>query len=62
MPVQTEISDIIGSLAAHEASLTLELGDLSAQAKQVGDRLDQIQSALAALRSEKPNAKSTRAG
>lgn len=62
MPVQTELNDIIENLAVHEANLTLELGDLSAQAKRVGNRLDQIQSALAALRDGKPNAKPTRGG
>jgi len=49
-------------LAVHEANLTLKLGDLSSQAKRVGDRLDQIQLALAALRDGKLNAKSTRGG
>ncbi len=62
MAVQTELGDINENLTVHEANLTLELGDLSAQAKRVGERLDQIQSALAALRDEKPNQNSTRGG
>lgn len=62
MPVQKELTDIIENLVAHEAALTLELGNLSAQAKRVGEKLDQIQSALAALRNGKPNAKAVRGG
>ena len=62
MAVQTELGDIIEQLAVHEAALTVELGEVSAQAKQLVGRLDQIQSALAALRDGKPNAKSTRGG
>jgi hypothetical protein len=62
MAVQTELGDIIEKLAAHEAALTSELGEVAAQAKQLSERLAQIQSALAALRHRKPIAKSTRGG
>jgi len=59
MAVPTELGDIIENLAVHEASLTLELNDLSAQAKRVGERLNQIQSALAALRDDRPKSTAT---
>lgn len=62
MAVQTQFSDIIEKLADHETALTAELGEVSAQVKQLMDRLDQVQSALAALRDGRPNAKSTRSG
>ncbi|WP_417377319.1 hypothetical protein [Gimesia maris] len=62
MAIQAELGDVIEKLTAHEATLTMELGNLSAQAKRVGDQLDQIQSALSALRDGKPMAKSSRAG
>jgi hypothetical protein len=62
MAVQTEFGDIIEKLAVHEATLTSELDEVATQAKQLGERLAQIQSALAALRDTEPNAKSKRGG
>ena len=62
MAASVELSEIIDNLTAHEASLTMELNDLSAKTKRVGERLKQIQSALSALRDGRPNAKPTRVG
>lgn len=62
MAVQAELGDIIEKLTAHESTLTMELGNLSAQAKRVEEQLDQIQSALSALRDGKPVAKTSRPG
>ncbi|GAA4469501.1 hypothetical protein [Novipirellula rosea] len=60
MAAQAELSDIIEKLTAHEVSLTMELDNLSAQSKRVGKQLDQIQSALSALRDGKTKVKSSR--
>lgn len=57
MPIQAELGDIIENLTAHEVALTMQLGNMSAQAKQLNDQLDQIQSALTALRGGKLNGK-----
>lgn len=57
MTMQAELGDIIETLTAHEATLTMELGELSTHAKRVGEQLDQIQSALSALRDGKPSGK-----
>lgn len=57
MPIQAELGDIIENLTAHEVALTMQLGNMSAQAKQLNDQLDQIQSALTALRGGKLSGK-----
>ncbi len=62
MAVNAELGDVIETLTAHEAALTMELGSLSAQAKRVGERLDQIQCALSSLRDGKATAKTSRTG
>tara|TARA_R110002073_G_scaffold328728_4_gene510357 strand:+ start:2629 stop:3033 length:405 start_codon:yes stop_codon:yes gene_type:complete len=57
MTMQAELGNKIETLTAHEATLTMELGNLSTQAKRVGEQLDQIQSALSSLRDGKSSGK-----
>ena len=40
MTMQAELGNKIETLTAHEATLTMELGNLSTQAKRVGEQLD----------------------
>lgn len=62
MAIQVELTDVIDKLTAHEAVLSQELAELSAKSLQVSNQLDQIQTALAALRNSKPPNKADRQG
>jgi len=62
MAIQVELTDVIDKLTAHESVLSQELAELSAKSQQVSSQLDQIQTALAALRNSKPPTKTDRQG
>lgn len=62
MATKVELTDVIDKLTSHESVLSQELSELAAESKQVGAQLEQIQTALAALRNSKPTTKTDRLG